>query len=551
MRAKRKKVFRVHECSGATRFRACFYLAPSLLFPRQKNLSMHNANLPSSNNNTALERRVFYLDTLLEVAQTLNACRESRDIFSGVLAILVGTFGAGQAAALLREETGRWHCVSARGEGFEGKIKTALLEAGAVSLEKILPALKTSLAPARSDEDFAAAALEVNAQTRGAFVLGPRLLREIYSDEDRELLAAIAGYAARALENLWLYEALQDKQEKLRLENLALREAVKKDYGASAILGKSAALQRVRQQVQNAGKSEANILILGETGTGKELVARALHEHSLRGDGPFLGINCTAIPENLVETEFFGIEAGTATGVKKHAGLFEQAQGGTLFIDEIGDMPAASQAKLLRVLQERTLRRVGGEREFSVNVRVVAATNKNLQTEIAAGRFREDLYYRIAVLELHIPPLRERREDIVLLAQHYLKIFENRLARPTAGFAPELLLALENYDWPGNVRELENEIERLVTLAEPQQRLHFEQLSPKLRRANVDGKSARPRPARLREAVEILEREMIAEALARFHQNKSRTAQALGISRLGLMQKMDRLGLSASRSGKP
>lgn len=512
---------------------------------------MHNANSSSSKENAALERRVFYLDTLLEVAQTLNNCRESRDIFSGVLAILAGTFGSGQAVALLREEEGRWHCMSVRGDSLEEKVKAALTVAGAVSLERILPALKSVLAAQASDEHFAVAALEVNAQTRGAFVLGPRLLGEAYAHNDRELLDAIAGYSARALENLRLYEALQDRQEKLRLENLALREAVKKDFGASAILGKSAAIQRVLQQVRNAGKSEANILILGETGTGKELVARALHEHSLRADGPFLGINCTAIPENLVETEFFGIEAGTATGVKKHVGLFEQAQGGTLFIDEIGDMPAASQAKLLRVLQERTLRRVGGEREFSVNVRVIAATNKNLQEEITAGRFREDLYYRIAVLELFMPPLRERREDVALLAQHFLKIFEKRLARATSGFAPELVSALENYDWPGNVRELENEIERLVTLAEPGQRLHFEQLSPKFRRATVAGQSPRPRPARLREAVEILEREMIAEALAKFHHNKSRTAQALGLSRLGLMQKMDRLGLSDGRGEKP
>ena len=507
----------------------------------------HSSQLESS----ALERRVFYLNTLLEVAQTLNECRESRGIFAGVLAILAGTFGAGQAVALARNEDGRWQCLACRGDQLETKINAALAEAGAVSFEKILPLIKTRIDAVASEERFAVAALEINNHARGAFVLGPRLLHAPYASEDHELLAAIAGYTARALENVWLYEALQDKQERLRLENLALREAIKKEDSAAAILGKSAAMQRVLQQVFNLGKSEANVLILGETGTGKELVARAIHQHSLRGDGPFLGINCTAIPESLVESEFFGIEAGTATGVKKRIGLFEQAQGGTLFIDEIGDMPAASQAKLLRVLQERSMRRVGGDRELSVNVRVVAATNKNLQEEISAGRFREDLYYRIAVLELQLPPLRERRDDVALLAKHYLKIFEQRMSRETAGFAPEVLHALENYHWPGNVRELENEIERLVTLAEPQQRLQCEQLSSKFRRAPTNGAAPVQRPTRLRDALDLVEREMIAAALLQFNNNKSRVAQTLGLSRLGLMQKMDRLGLSTSRSEKP
>ncbi len=497
-----------------------------------------------------LERRVFYLNTLLEVAQTLNECRESRGIFSGVLAILAGTFGAGQAAAFMRHEDGHWHCAACRGDQLEEKMSVTLAEAGAVSFERILPALKAKLAASARDEHFAVVTLEVQTHARGAFVLGPRLLGAPYAHDDHELLEAIAGYTARALENVWLYEALQDKQERLRLENFALREAIKNENSIAAILGKSAAVQRVLQQVLNVGKSEANVLILGETGTGKELVARAIHQHSLRVDGPFLGINCTAIPENLVEAEFFGIEAGTATGVKKRLGLFEQAHGGTLFIDEIGDMPGASQAKLLRVLQERTLRRVGGDREISVNVRVVAATNKNLQDEIVAGRFREDLYYRIAVLELNLPPLRERRDDVALLAQHYLKIFEQRMARATAGFAPEVLHALENYHWPGNVRELENEIERLVTLAEPKQRLQFEQLSPKFRRVAANDATPAQRPARLRDALDLVEREMIAAALAQFHNNKSRVAQALGLSRLGLMQKMNRLGLSPSRSEK-
>ncbi|NUM63725.1 sigma-54-dependent Fis family transcriptional regulator [candidate division KSB1 bacterium] len=492
-----------------------------------------------------LEREIFQLRTLLEVAQALGECRERRSLYSEVLAILAGTFGAGKAVAVAQDEDGRWHCTASRGELLPEAVTAGINQAGAFTLEKILAALRQLLDPSLGIEHFAAGTFSLGRDHRaGAFVLGPRLLGEPYAEADRELLEAVAGFSGRALENLRLYEALQETQEKLRLENLALREAAKRDFSDAALLGKSEAIQQVRQQIRNFGRSDANVLITGETGTGKELVARALHYHSLRADGPFLGVNCTAIPENLVETEFFGIEAGTATGVKKHVGWFEQAHGGTLFIDEVGDMPAASQAKLLRVLQERRLRRIGGDREIPVNVRVIAATNKKLAEAITAGSFREDLFYRLAVLELRIPPLRDHRDDVAVLAQHFLGVFENKLRRKTGGLSPVLLQHLENHHWPGNVRELENEIERLVTLAEEGQLLLPEQLSPKLRSTAAPAALPRPTAARLRDAVDQLEREMIAAALARYHGNKSQVARILGLSRLGLQQKMVRLGVT-------
>ncbi|MDZ7274571.1 MAG: sigma-54-dependent Fis family transcriptional regulator [candidate division KSB1 bacterium] len=498
-----------------------------------------------------LEREIFQLRTLLEVARALGECRESRAIYSEVLAILAGTFGARQAVAVSQNQDGRWQCMASRGELTAAAVTGALQQAGVFTLEKILAELRRLIDPGRGLEHFAVANFATwRNQRGGAFLLGPRLLGEPYAEADRELLEAVAGFTARALENLQLYEALQEAQEKLRLENLALREAVRRDFSDSALLGQSAAMQQVRQQIRNFGRSEANVLITGETGTGKELVARALHHHSLRADGPFLGVNCTAIPENLVETEFFGIEAGTATGVRKHVGLFEQAHGGTLFIDEVGDMPAASQAKLLRVLQQRSLRRIGGDREIPVNVRVIAATNKNLGEAIAAGTFREDLFYRLAVLELRLPPLRDHREDVVLLAQHFLGVFEQKLRRKTGGLSPALLQHLENYHWPGNVRELENEMERLVTLAEEGQLLLPEHLSPKLRGAGRPPLPAQPATLRLRDAVDQLEREMITAALARHHGNKSQVARVLGLSRLGLQQKMLRLGVADPQRDK-
>ncbi len=493
-----------------------------------------------------LERENYRLKTLFEVAQTLAACRERREILSGVLAILSGVFGAGRALAIAQQEGG-WQCVASRDEQLAQAAQARLREWAALSFDEVLQVLLPVLNITGEQQHCAVAALKIQEQVQAAFLLGPRLLPEPYTDDDRELIEAIASFSAAAWENLRLYENLQEAEAKLRRENVALRAVAKQEFGGNAMLGQSASLQKVLQLVRNYGQSEAHVLITGETGTGKELAARALHYHSSRAGKPFLGINCTAIPENLVETEFFGIEAGIATGVKKHLGLFEQAEGGTLFIDEIGDMPASMQAKLLRVLQERKLRRVGGDYDLHADVRVLTATNKNLSEEISAGRFREDLFYRLAVLELRLPPLRERPEDIALLAQHFLQFFEKREQRKTGGFALELLEALEKYSWPGNVRELENEIERLVTLAEPQQPLRREQLPAKFMQARAAAPAQKPQ--RLRAAVDLLEHEKIAEALAKHQGNKSRAARALGLSRLGLQHKIDRLGLASRSAG--
>ncbi len=381
-------------------------------------------------------------------------------------------------------------------------------------------------------------------QVAGGFYFGKKIIGEPYSREDEDLLRTTISSAAHVLENLQLYSELEHARERLAAENLTLRQQVRKEMPSYEIIGASIAMQKVHENIENFAKSDAAVLIRGETGTGKELVARAIHYQSPRADSPFVAINCTAIPESLVESEFFGIESGAATGVKQRIGYFEQAHGGTLFIDEIGDMPLSSQAKVLRTLQEHTVRRVGSLKEIHVDVRIVAATHQDLKNEIKAGNFREDLYYRIGVLEIHIPPLRQRHSDIAVLATHFLSEKEKKIGRVLQGFHPDALKLLQRYDWPGNVRELENEIERIVTLADDGESIDEGHLSPHIMDEYSSGSDETLFLENIRDAVDRLEKRMILKALAECKGNKSQVARILGLSRLGLQKKMKRLNLA-------
>ncbi len=322
-------------------------------------------------------------------------------------------------------------------------------------------------------------------------------------------------------------------------ENAALR----REAGRSEMVGAGPAMQRLLELVRRAAASEGRVLVTGENGTGKELIARALHQGSRRRDAPFVKLNCSAVPAELIESELFGHEKGAFTGaVAARRGKFELADGGTLFLDEVGDMPPAMQAKVLRVLQEGELERVGGQQTLRVDVRVLAATNKDLQAEVAAGRFREDLYYRLAVVLVHAPPLRERREDIPELADRFLAEACERNGRRPMAFAREAYLVLQGHDWPGNVRELRNLVERVAILCDGPQ------LGPEEVAAVLPG-ARKPREDRYREGagfhelVEEAEREILLAALARNGENVSETARALGLERSHLYKKMKGLGI--------
>jgi DNA-binding NtrC family response regulator len=310
------------------------------------------------------------------------------------------------------------------------------------------------------------------------------------------------------------------------------------------LAGTSAAIARVTAAAVRVAASDAAVLIEGETGTGKELVARLVHARSRRRLRAFVSHNAGATPDTLIESELFGHARGAFTGaMRDHPGLFAAADGGTLFLDEIADVSPLMQAKLLRVLQEGEFRRVGEAHARHVDVRLIAATNRPLENEVSAGRFRPDLFYRLHVVTIALPPLRERGEDVALLARHFATRFAREEERPPVELSAAAIDAFRRYAWPGNVRELENEIRRLTAL-HPGERVGVAELSERVRSAFLT-RSPGFRPGRpdLRGAVEALERELIAERLVRFAGNKSRAARDLGLSRQGLAKKMRRYAL--------
>jgi two-component system nitrogen regulation response regulator NtrX len=332
------------------------------------------------------------------------------------------------------------------------------------------------------------------------------------------------------------------RQRALEAENRDLRAQVDRRH---VLVGESPVMRHLREQVMLAAPTNGRVLILGENGTGKEVVARTLHAHSRRRTGPFVEVNCAAIPEELIESELFGHTKGAFTGaVAERRGRFEHASGGTIFLDEIGDMSLKTQAKVLRALQENAVQPVGGTGLVRVDVRVVAATNKDLQEEIRAGRFREDLFFRLNVVPIHVPPLRDRAEDVPRLAEHFMATLAAEYGRRVKRFAPEAMTRLQHYGWPGNVRELHNVVERLLIMVHDStvtaQDVSFLGDAPA-----VTAPVGQVTP--LAEARDRFEREYILHVLATHQGNISRTADALGVERSNLYKKMRAFGIAPAR----
>lgn len=336
-----------------------------------------------------------------------------------------------------------------------------------------------------------------------------------------------------------------EERESLRQENRVLREAVKSVNSFGEMLGKSEAMRVVFRTLEKVADVKTTVLIQGESGTGKELVARALHSKSARAQKPFVAVNCGAIPETLLESELFGHKRGAFTDANADKkGLFEQADGGTLFLDEIGEMPLSLQVKLLRALQESTIRRLGDTRDVRVDVRLVAATVRDLEHEVKAARFREDLFYRLNVLPIHVPALRERRDDIPMLVEHFLAKNNARLSTHVREVAPDALKTLYDYDWPGNVRELENTLERAVVLTD----------SDVLSAADLPERLRRPRDVlavpidsdelSIKKTTRVLEERLIRRALDKTRGNRTAAAKILEISHRALLYKIKEFGIT-------
>jgi Nif-specific regulatory protein len=356
-----------------------------------------------------------------------------------------------------------------------------------------------------------------------------------------EFLFVVASMIAQAIK---VDQTIAREKERLLTENINLKRELREKYDFSHIIGNSSTMRSVYDQVAQVARSNATVLIRGESGTGKELIAHAIHYNSLRSKKPFIKINCAALPESLIESELFGYERGAFTGAQQRKrGRFELAEGGTIFLDEIGDLPPQTQVKILRFLQEREFERLGGTETIKANVRLIAATNKNLEQAISEGVFREDLFYRLNVFTIFLPPLRERKSDILLLAENFVEKYEREHGKHIKRISTPAIDMLTSYHYPGNVRELENAIERAVLVCDGNV-IHGHHLPPTLQTAEVTGTVTR---VTLEQAVEAFEQDLIKDALKTTRGNCSKAARLLDTTDRILSYKIKRYGIQPKR----
>jgi transcriptional regulator with GAF, ATPase, and Fis domain len=372
-----------------------------------------------------------------------------------------------------------------------------------------------------------------------------------YDSADAEIATAIAAQLVVALQHQRLAEEqshrarLEGRARQLEQRLVALRQALDSQYGFDRILGQDPAFREALAQAAKVAATETTVLLTGESGTGKEVVARAIHHGSPRADGPYVAINCAALPDTLVDSELFGHERGAFTGAdKQKPGRFELAAGGTLFLDEVGELPPAVQAKLLRVLQEHEFQRVGGTATLRADVRLIAATNQDLEDAVASGIFREDLFYRLNVFRVHLPPLRDRGDDVMLLAHHFVREIGARLGRGEPGLSRDAEELLRSYPWPGNIRELENAVERALILAEGSLLTPGHLGLREMHAGHTETPDLRAPEKPAPEALADLEKRAVLAALEHTGGNKTRAASVLGITRTQLRTRLKRFGLT-------
>jgi len=478
------------------------------------------------------------IDALYEITRALHATLDLRKALYRVIEILSERLGMNRGSiTLLTPETSEIHIVVAHGttsetsrgrymlgEGITGRVVASGRPMAIPHLDK--EPLFLDRTRARSQLDKSKISFICVPIKEGRRVLGALSVDRVFDavsplEDDVRILTIISGLIAQKLS---LLERINREKEQLGRENLRLRKELTKKYSFSNIIGNSRKMQEIFHLITQVAKSNANVLLLGESGTGKELVANAIHYNSLRAAQPLVKVNCAALPANLVESELFGHEKGAFTGANRQKeGKFELAHNGTIFLDEIGSLDLESQGKLLRVLQERELERLGATRTIKVNVRLIAATNKDLAERVEAGAFREDLFYRLNVYPIYLPPLREREADLLLLADYFLEKYSREYNKDIRRISTPAIDALMQYHWPGNVRELENCMERAVLLCEDRV-VHGFHLPPTLQTAEETGTL---QAQSLAESVERFEREILIDALKSSRGNMRKAAQAL------------------------
>lgn len=515
---------------------------------------MNTPSLPSDMNLPgASERQVSELGLLYVISCLLDQSLDLRDVVSPVLEAISEKLHMRCATlTLLNRQTGDILIEAAHGlseqQASRGRYKLGEGVTGQVILNgKPMIISKTSESPLfldrtkrgkRPDTSFVCVPIKVGQEVVGALSIDRVYSEDAVLDDDVRILSIIASMIAQAVK---LRRAAQEENERLEEENERLRAELRDRFRPSNIIGNSHEIQIVYDQIAQVSRSPATVLIHGETGTGKELVAHAIHYNSDRSDQPFVKAHCAALPETIIESELFGHEKGAFTGATaERKGRFELAHGGTLFLDEIGDIPPSIQIKLLRVLQEREFERIGGTRTIQVNVRVITATNKDLLSLVNQGKFREDLYYRLHVFPIYVPPLRKRKADIVLLADHFLDKYAKTSGRQIRRLSSAVIDMLMSYHWPGNVRELENVIERAVLVAESDV-IHPHHLPPTLQTAEATGTETK---GDLKALVELYERDLIKDALKFSRGNVAAAARALGTTQRILGYKVNKLGIN-------
>jgi Nif-specific regulatory protein len=496
---------------------------------------------------------------LFDISQTLDSSLDLRDTLGPVLDLLARYKGLRRGSlTLLNRETGEIYIEAAHGlspsqqrrgrykvgEGIIGQVfqtgKPAVIPR--VSQEPRYLNRTGALEPGDGEGiSYISVPIKLENQVIGALSVDKPYSERANLQEDVRLLSIIASLVSQAVK---LRQRAQEERDRLIEENLRLTEELKDRFRPSNIIGNSGAMQEVYDLIAQVSRSDATVLIRGESGTGKELVAHAIHYNSLRAARPFIKVSCAALPESVIESELFGHEKGAFTGaVAARKGRFELADGGTLFLDEVGDLSPALQIKLLRVLQEREFERVGGTGTIRVNVRLIAATNVDLEGYIGEGRFRQDLYYRLNVFPIHIPPLRDRKADILLLADHFAEKYSRSNHKNVRRISTPAIDMLMAYHWPGNVRELENCIERAVLLSADEV-IHGHHLPPTLQTAEASGTAFR---GRLRTALANVERELLLDALKSTRGNMAKAARTLGVSERIMGLRVHKYGLDPRR----